>query len=157
MFVNRLPAVADVGYRADDEECGKAIESEDFTGDEDGCPECIACACEHGGKAECCGEGDGHPEHACDEDSEGCADGEKRGDDTAYESGGEREDCEREFQNPVVPGDVPNQVGGSGGTPRSIPGGSSYNIRGIPNQVSIPGDSKAHVQQVSSKSCVTSL
>ena len=145
LLVNRLPAVADVGYRADDEECGEAIESEDFTGDEDGGPKRVACAGEYGGKAECCGEGDGHPEHACDEDSEGSADGEKRGDDTANESCGECKNCESKFQNPVVPGDVPNQVGGS------------YNIRGIPNQVCIPGDSKAHVQQVSSKSCIASL
>ena len=152
-----MPAVADVGDRADDEKCGEAIESEDFAGDEDRCPECIACACEYGGKAECCGEGDGHPEHACDEDSEGSADGEKRGNDTADESGGERENREREFYNPIILGDVPNQVGGSGGTPRSIPGGSSYNIRGIPNQVCIPGDSKAHIQLVCSKSCVASL
>ena len=141
-----MPAVADVGDRADDEKCGEAIESEDFTGNEDGCPECIACACEYGGKAECCGEGDGHPEHSRNEYAKRSADGEKRGDDTANESCGECKNCESEFQNPVVPGDVPNQVGGSGGTPRSIPGGSSYNIRGIPNQVCIPGDSKAHVQ-----------
>ena len=140
MFVNRLPAVANVGDCADDEECGEAIESEDFAGDEDGGPERVACACEHGGKAECCGEGDGHPEHACDEDSEGSADGEKRGDDTADKSGGEREDCECEFQNPVIPGDVPNQVGTPSGTPRSI-----------------PGNSKTHVQQVCSESCVASL
>jgi len=138
LLVNRLSAVADIGYGADDEKCGEAIESEDFAGDEDGRPERVACTCEHSGKAECCGEGDGHSEHARDENSEGCADGEKRGDDTAYESGGERKDCECKFQNPVVPGDVPNQVGGSGG--------SSYNIRGIPNQVCIPGDSKTHVQ-----------
>ena len=157
MLVNRLSAVADVGDGTDDEEGGEAIEAEDFAGDEDGCPECIACACEHGGEAECCGEGDGHPEHACDEDSEGSADGEKRGDDTANESCGECKNCESEFQNPVVPGDVLNQVGGSGGTPRSIPGGSSYNIRGIPNQVCIPGDSKAHIQQVCSKSGVAAL
>ena len=103
LFVNGLPAVANVGDSADDEECGEAIESEDFTGDEDGRPECVACACKNGSKAEGCGEGNGHPEHTCDEDSEGCADGEKRGDDTANESCGEREDCECEFQNPVVP------------------------------------------------------
>ena len=108
LLVNRLPAVADVGYRADDEKCGEAIESEDFTGDEDGCPECIACACEHGGKAECCGEGNGHPEHPCNEYAKRSADGEKRGDDTANESCGECKNCESEFQNPVVPGDVPN-------------------------------------------------
>ena len=108
MFVNRLSAVADVGDCADDEECGEAIESEDFAGDEDGGPKRVACACENGGKAECCGECNGHSEHACDEDSEGCADGEKRGDGTADESGGERKDCESKFQNPVVPGDVPN-------------------------------------------------
>ena len=125
LFVNGLPAVADVGNRADDEKCGEAIESEDFAGDEDRCPECVACACEYGGKAECCGECNGHSEHACDEDSEGCADGEKRGDDTADKSGGERENREREFYKPIIPGDVPNQVGGSGGTPRSIPSGSS--------------------------------
>ena len=138
LLINRLSAVADVGDCADDEECGEAIESEDFACDEDGSPERVACTCENCGKAEGCGEGDGHSEHACDEDSEGSADGEKRGDDTADKSGGEREDCECEFQNPVVPGDVPNQVGGSGGTPRSIPG--------IPNQVCIPGDPKTHVQ-----------
>ena len=131
MFVNGLSAVADVGDCADDEECGEAIESEDFACDEDGRPERVACTCENCGEAECCSEGDGHSEHACDEDSEGCADGEKRGDDTAYESGGEREYREREFYNPVIPGNP-------GGTPRSIPSGSSnsigcsYNIRGIP-------------------------
>ena len=99
-----MSAVANVGDCADDEECGEAIESKDFAGDEDGGPKRVACACEHGGKAEGCSEGDGHSEHACDEDSEGCADGEKRGDDTANESCGEREDCECEFQNPVIPG-----------------------------------------------------
>ena len=104
LLINGLPAVANVGDCADDEKCGEAIESEDFAGDEDGRPERVTCACEHGGKAEGCGESDGHPEHACDKDSEGCADGEKRGDDTADKSGGEREDCECEFQNPVIPG-----------------------------------------------------
>lgn len=104
MFVNGLPAVADVGDGADDEECGEAIESEDFTGDEDGGPECVACACENGGKAEGCGEGERHSEHSCNEYAKRSADGEKRGDDTAYEAGGERKDCECKFQNPVVPG-----------------------------------------------------
>ena len=146
LLINRLSAVADVGDCADDEESGEAIESKNFAGDEDGGPKRVACAGEYGGKAEGCGEGDGHSEHACDEDSEGCADSKKRGDDTAYESGGERKDCECKFQNPVISGDVPNQVGGSGGTPRSIPGGSSYNIRGIPNQVCIPGDPKTQIQ-----------
>ena len=47
-----MSAVADVGDRADDEKCGEAIESEDFAGDEDGGPKRVACACEHGGKAE---------------------------------------------------------------------------------------------------------
>ena len=122
MLVNRLSAVADVGDGTDDEEGGEAIEAEDFAGDEDGCPECIACACEHGGKAECCGEGDGHPEHACDEDSEGSADGEKRGDDTADESGGEREDGDGEFDYPIIP------VNG-------CPGGVLHYIRGIPGGV----------------------
>ena len=100
-----MPAVANVGDCADDEECGEAIESKDLTGDEDGRPERVACACKHGGKAKGCGECNGHSEHACDEDSECGADGEKWGDDTANESGGEREDCECEFQNPIVPGD----------------------------------------------------
>ena len=112
-----MSAVADVGDGADDEKCGEAIESEDFAGDEDGRPERVACTCENCGEAEGCGEGGWHSEHACDEDSEGCADGKKRGDDTAYESGGERKDCECKFQNPVISGDVPNQVGGSGGIP----------------------------------------
>lgn len=125
LFVNRLSAVADVGDRADDEKCGEAIESEDFAGDEDGCPERVASACKHSGKAECCGEGGWHSEYSRNEYTKRSADSKKRGDDTAYESGGERKDCECKFQNPVISGDVPNQVGGSGGTPRSIPGGSS--------------------------------
>ena len=105
-----MSAVANVGYGADDEECGEAIESEDFAGDEDGSPERVACACKHGGKAKGCGECNGHSEYACDEDSEGCTDGEKRGDGTADESGGERKDCECKFQNPVIsgnPGGIP--------------------------------------------------
>ena len=138
LLVNGLSAVANVGYGADDEECGEAIESEDFAGDEDGGPKRVACACEHGGKAEGCGEGGWHSEHSRNEYAKRSADGEKWGDDTADKSGGEREDCECEFQNPVVPGDVPNQAGGSDGTPRSIPG--------IANQVCIPGDPKTHVQ-----------
>ena len=150
LLVNRLSAVADVGDGADDEECGEAIESEDFAGNEDGGPERVASACEHGGKAEGCGEGGWHSEHSRNEYAKRSADGEKRGDDTANESGRKRENREREFQNPVIPsnpgsGDILN------------PGGSSYNIRGIPNQVCIPGDSKAHVQQVCSKSCITTL
>jgi len=154
LLVNRLSAVADVGDRADDEKCGEAIESEDFTCDEDGRPERVACTCENCGEAECCGEGDGNPEHACDKDSEGCADGEKRGDDTADESSGKRKNRECKFQNPVVSGDVPNQVGGSGGTPRSIPGGSSNSIRGITGSIR---RSKTQIQQVCSKSGVTAL
>ena len=108
LLVNRLSAIADVGDGADDEECGEAIESEDFACDEDGGPECVACAGEYGGKAECCGEGDGHPEHSRNEYAKRSADGEKRGDDTANESCGECKNRECEFQNPVVPGDVPN-------------------------------------------------
>ena len=104
MFVNRLSAVADIGDCADDEECGEAIEAEDFAGDEDGGPEGVACASEYGGEAEGCCERERDSEHSCDEDSECGADGEKRGDDTAYESGGEREYREREFYNPVIPG-----------------------------------------------------
>lgn len=110
LLVNGLSAVADVGDCADDEKCGEAIESEDFAGDEDRCPERVACACEHGGKAECCGEGDGHSEHSRNEYAKRSADGKKRGDDTADEAGGEREDCECEFQNPVIsgnPGGIP--------------------------------------------------
>ena len=105
-----MSAVADVSDCADDEECGEAIESEDFAGDEDGSPERVACACEHGRKAEGCGKGNRHSEHACDENSEGSTDGEKRGDGTADESGGERKDCECKFQNPVIsgnPGGIP--------------------------------------------------
>ena len=104
LFVNRLSAVADVGDCADDEECGEAIESEDFACDEDGGPKCVACAGEHGGEAEGCGEGERHSEHSRNEYAKRSADGEKRGDDTANESGGERKDCEGKFQNPVVPG-----------------------------------------------------
>ncbi len=104
LFVNGLSAVADVGDCADDEECGEAIESEDFAGDEDGRPECVACACKNGGKAECGGESNGHPEHPCNEYAKCSADGEKRGDDTAYEAGGEREYREREFYKPIIPG-----------------------------------------------------
>ena len=125
MFVNGLPAVANVGDCADDEECGEAIESEDFAGDEDGGPKRVACACKNGDKAEGCGEGERHSEHSRNKYAKCSADGEKRGDDTAYESGGECEYREREFYKPIIPGDVPNQVGGSGGTPRSIPSGSS--------------------------------
>ena len=125
LFVNGLSTVADVGDRADDEKCGEAIESEDFAGDEDGGPKRVACACEHGGKAEGCGEGGWHSEHSRNEYAKRSADGEKRGNDTADESGGECEYREREFYKPIIPGDVPNQVGGSGGTPRSIPSGSS--------------------------------
>ena len=146
LLVNRLSTVAHVCHGADDEECGEAIESEDFACDEDGGPECVACTCEHGGETERCGERERHSEHSRNEYAKRSADGEKRGNDTADESGGECEYREREFYKPIIPGDVPNQVGGSGGTPRSIPGGSSYNIRGIPNQVCIPGDSKAQVQ-----------
>ena len=139
MFVNGLSAVAHVCHGADDEKCGKAIESEDFAGDEDGSPECIACACEHGGKAECCGEGDGHPEHACDEDSEGCADGEKRGDDSADESGGERENRDGKLYNPVISGN---------------PGGTRIsNDRGVTGSI----NPKTQIQQVCSKSSVASL
>ena len=110
LLVNRLPAVAHVCHGADDEECGEAMESEDFAGDEDGGPERVACAGEYGGKAEGCGEREWDSEHSCDKDSECGADGEERGDDPADKSGGEREDCEGEFQNPVVsgnPGGIP--------------------------------------------------
>ena len=117
-----MSAVADVGYRADDEECGEAIESEDFAGDEDGGPERVACTGEYGSKAEGCGERERDSEYSCDEDSEGCADGEKRGDDTADESGGECKNCESEFQNPVVPGNP-------GGSFNSITGGISKGVK----------------------------
>jgi len=142
LLVNRLSSVANVCYCADDEERGEAIESEDFAGDEDWGPECVACACEHGGKAERCGEGDGHPEHACDENPKCCTDGKKRGDDTANESCGERENSEGEFQNPVIPGN---------------PGDTCVsNARSITD--SICGiNPETHIQQVCSKSGVTTL
>jgi len=122
-----LPAVADVGDCADDEECGEAIEAEDFAGDEDGGPKCVACACEYGGEAEGCGERERDSEHSCDKDSECGADGEERGDDTADESGRERENCDGELYNPIIPVNS---------------GGSSYNICGISGGVY----SKAHIQ-----------
>ena len=104
LLVNRLSAVADVGDCADDEECGEAIEAENFAGDEDGGPEGVACACEYGGEAEGCGERERDSEHSCDEDSECGADGEERGDDPADESGGERKDRDCKLYNPVIPG-----------------------------------------------------
>ena len=122
LLVNRLSTVADVGDCADDEERGEAIESEDFSGDEDGGPKRVACAGEYGGKAEGCGERERDSEHSCDEDSECGADGEKRGDDTADESGGEREDGDGEFDYPIIP------VNG-------CPGGVLHYIRGIPGGV----------------------
>ena len=143
LFVNRLPAVADVSDRADDEECGEAIESEDFAGNEDGGPECVACAGEYGGEAEGCGERERDSERSCDEDSECGADGEERGDDTADESGGERENRDGKLYNPIIPVN---------------PGGSSYHIfrsssnsihcipGGVPNYISIPSNTKAHIQ-----------
>ena len=118
LLVNRLSAVAHVCHGADDEEGGEAIEAEDFTGDEDGGPERVACASEYGGKAEGCGERERDSEHSCDEDSECSADGEKRGDDTADESGGEREDCDRELYNPIIP----VNSGGSSNSIYCIPG-----------------------------------
>ena len=117
-----MSAVADVGDGADDEEGGEAIEAEDFAGDEDGGPECVACACEYGGEAEGCGEREWDSEHSCDKDSECGADGEKRSDDTANESGGERENRECEFQNPVIPGNP-------GGSFNSITGGISKGVK----------------------------
>ena len=118
MFVNRLSAVADVGDCADDEECGEAIESEDFAGDEDGGPECVACTCEHGGETERCGERERHSEHSRNEYAKRSTDGEKRCDDTADETGRKRENREGKFQNPVVtvnPGGSSNCVSVSGG------------------------------------------
>ena len=111
LLVNRLSAVADIGDCADDEECGEAIEAEDFAGDEDGGPERVACASEHGGKAECCGERERDSEHSCDKDSECGTDSEKWGDDTADETGGERENRDGKLYNPIIPvnpGGFPN-------------------------------------------------
>jgi len=111
LLVNRLSAVTHICHGADDEECGEAIEAEDFSGDEDGGPERVACTGEYGSKAEGCGEREWDSEQSCDKDSECGADGEERGDDTADESGGEREDCECEFYNPIIPvnpGGFPN-------------------------------------------------
>ena len=154
LLVNRLSAVADVGDGADDEESGEAMESEDFAGDEDGCPECVACACEYGGEAEGCGERERDSEHSCDKDSECGADGEKRGDYTSDESGGECENRDGELYNPIIPVNP-------GGSTYHIFGGSTHYICSIsgdvPNYISIPGNTKAHVQQVCSKSGVAAL
>ena len=129
LLINRLSAVAHVCHGADDEECGEAMESEDFAGDEDGGPECVACAGEYGGEAEGCGERERDSEHSCDEDSECGADGEKRGDDTADESGGECENRDGELYNPIIPVN---------------PGGSSNSIYCIPG--GIPSNTETHIQ-----------